>query len=122
MQVWTKKGGDGKTIVLKKDGDKDAGFMYFAQGRTTTETWGPTTEELTKEQVEEVFADYINGPKPAPVVVAVKCPHCGEECNIEAAPEEGKLDNYSIECPKCKKPWAQKLLGNVVSGPWSAKN
>jgi len=55
MQVWTKKGPDGKTIVFRTDGDKDVGFMYSAEGRMTTETWGPTSEELAREQSGRAF-------------------------------------------------------------------
>ncbi|HEV2194009.1 MAG TPA: hypothetical protein VGR55_00365 [Candidatus Acidoferrum sp.] len=75
MDVWTKHGPDDKTIVFRKDGDKDVGFMYSAQGRVTTETWGPTPEEYTREQVEEHFTDYLNGPTPE------ELPEDDEECD-----------------------------------------
>ncbi len=65
MDVWTTRGRDGRTVVFKKEGDKEVGFMYSVQGRVITETWGPTPKEYTREQVEEHFADYVNGPKPA---------------------------------------------------------
>ncbi len=68
MDVWTKKGPDGRTITFKKEGSEDVGFMYFVQGRTITETW-TTQEEQTREQVEEHFTDYVNGSKPATGIV-----------------------------------------------------
>ncbi len=33
MDGWTKKAPDGKTIVFKKEGGKDRGFVYTAEGR-----------------------------------------------------------------------------------------
>ena len=49
MDVWTKKGWDGRTITFKKEGIEEVGFMYFAQGRTITETW-TTQEEHTRDK------------------------------------------------------------------------
>src|SRR5215467_3423431 len=65
---WTRKASDGTTIVFKKEGDEKVGFMYYAQGRITTHTV-PMPGNLTRDQVEELFADYLAGPKavqPAP--------------------------------------------------------
>jgi hypothetical protein len=58
--VWTKKAQDGKTIVLRKEGSTDAGFVYTAEGRTITETLAKQ-EDLTRAEVENLFAVYLAG-------------------------------------------------------------
>lgn len=63
--VWTKQAQDGKTIVLKKEGSKDDGFVYTAEGRTTTEAEA-LEDDLTKEEVEQLFATYLAGKAKAP--------------------------------------------------------
>ena len=59
-EVWTRTAKDGKTIVLKKEGDKEIGFVYLAEGRTITETQ-PMQDDLTRDQVEQLFASYLTG-------------------------------------------------------------
>ncbi len=66
--VWTRKAADGKTITFKKEGDEKVGFMYYAQGRIAIGNL-TTRDNLTREQVEAHFADYLAGPKPAKSVV-----------------------------------------------------
>jgi hypothetical protein len=120
MDGWTKKAPDGKTIVFKKEGDKGVGFVYTAEGRMVMET-SDMQEDLTREQVEEHFADYVNGPKPATgtVQLVAKCSHCGKALEFEVFENSGELGNYGIECPNpdCKKSFMRLLPGKIVSGP-----
>ena len=83
-EVWTRKASDGTTITFKKEGDEKVGFMYYAQGRITTHTL-PMPDNLTREQVEAHFADYLAGPKPAKSVQAASKPElCGNpKCRHE---------------------------------------
>src|SRR5438876_12183819 len=67
-EVWTRKAPDGKTITFKKEGDEKVGFMYYAQGREATET-STTKENLSTEQIEAHFADYL-APKSAKSVAS----------------------------------------------------
>jgi endogenous inhibitor of DNA gyrase (YacG/DUF329 family) len=53
--------------------------------------------------------------------IAVTCPHCGKEYDLEVAPKPDKMGDYSIECPECKKPCMKELPGEIVSGPTPKK-
>jgi hypothetical protein len=64
MDAWTKTAPDGTTIVFKKEGSEEAAFVYTAEGRTITETQA-MEEELTREEVEALFGDYVAGMGPA---------------------------------------------------------
>ncbi len=105
---------------FQKRGHRGSGFYVFCAG---SNDYGNLdyAGRAYEGQVEEHFANYVNGSKPATVIVPVKCPHCGKEWELEAVPQKGKLDHYSIECPDCKKPWAEKLPGEIVSGPKARK-
>jgi hypothetical protein len=35
--------------------------------------------------------------------IAVTCPHCGKEYDLEVAPKPGKMGDYSIECPRVQE-------------------
>jgi hypothetical protein len=120
MDVWTTKAPDGKTIIFKKEGNKVAGYVYSAEGRTIKEV-SSMEEELTREQVEGFFADYLNGVKAATVTVQRECPHCQKKWEAEVAPKKGRLGDYAITCPVCEKPFTGKLPGEIVSEP-RAKN
>lgn len=63
INVWIKRATDGTTIIFRKEGSRDAGFVYSAEGRTVTEV-SSRQEELTPEEVEILFADYVKGTKP----------------------------------------------------------
>jgi hypothetical protein len=116
MDVWTKKAPDGKTIIFKREGSRDAGFVYLAEGRTTKETFA-MQEELTREQVEQHFADYVIGSKAPTMTVRINCPHCKKVLELETAAKQGELGDYAITCPDCEKPFTRKLPGEIVSGP-----
>jgi hypothetical protein len=75
-EVWTRKASDGKTITFKKEGIEKVGFVYYAQGRIATETW-TTEENLSREQIEAHFADYLADPKPAKSVKLSEPELCG---------------------------------------------
>ena len=49
MDVWTKTAPDDTTIVFKKEGSEEAGFVYTAEGRTITQTQA-MEEELTRRR------------------------------------------------------------------------
>jgi hypothetical protein len=49
--------------------------------------------------------------------IAVRCPHCGKEYEVEVAPKPDKMGECNIECPECKKLWMKPLPGEIVSGP-----
>ncbi|PYT73243.1 MAG: hypothetical protein DMG39_06990 [Acidobacteria bacterium] len=62
IDVWTKQAPDGTTITFKKEGTKEVGYIYSAEGRTVKET-SSMRDELTRLEVETLFADYVKGTK-----------------------------------------------------------
>jgi|SRR5689334_7858573 len=62
IDVWTKQTPTNKTVTFKIEGDRKSGFVYSAkiEGRDTKEITG-FLEELTREQVEVMFANYVTG-------------------------------------------------------------
>jgi predicted ATP-dependent Lon-type protease len=57
---WTKQTPTSKTAVFKIEGDRKSGFVYSAkiEGQDSMEITG-FLEELTREQVEVMFANYV---------------------------------------------------------------
>jgi hypothetical protein len=62
INVWTKQTPTNKTVTFKIEGDRKSGFVYSAkiEGRDIKEITG-FLEELTREQVEVMFANYVAG-------------------------------------------------------------
>jgi len=62
IDIWTKISPSGKTVTFKIEGDRKSGFMYSAKmdGRDIREIKG-FLEELTREGVEVMFANYVAG-------------------------------------------------------------
>jgi hypothetical protein len=62
IDSWTKISPSGKTVTFKIEGDRKSGFMYSAKmdGRDIREIKG-FLEELTREGVEVMFANYVAG-------------------------------------------------------------
>lgn len=117
MDVWTKQAPDGTTIIFKKEGSKETGFVYTAEGRMLKET-SAMPEDLTKAETEAYFDDYVKGAKAA-IQVQGTCPQsdCGKEWKALVAPKKGELKDYSITCPAYEKAFMKKLPGPIVAGP-----
>ena len=62
IDSWTKKSASGKTVTFKIEGDRKSGFVYSAKmdGRDIKEITG-SLKELTREDVETMFANYAAG-------------------------------------------------------------
>jgi hypothetical protein len=62
IDVWTKQLPGNKTVTFKIEGDRKSGFVYSAkmEGRDIREITG-FLEELTRERVEAMFANYVAG-------------------------------------------------------------
>ena len=62
IDSWTKQSPSGKTVTFKIEGDRKSGFVYSAKmdGRDIKEITG-FLEELTREGVEVMFANYVAG-------------------------------------------------------------
>ena len=60
IDIWTKQSPKGKTVRFKIEGDKKTGFVYSAetQGGDIVQVDG-SLEELTREQVEARFAEFV---------------------------------------------------------------
>jgi hypothetical protein len=61
IESWTKSA-SGKTVTFKIEGDRKSGFVYSAKmtERDIKEITG-SPKELTREDVETVFVDYVTG-------------------------------------------------------------
>jgi len=62
IDSWTKQSPSGKTVTFKIEGDRKSGYVYSAKmdGRDIKEITG-FREELTREGVEVMFANYVAG-------------------------------------------------------------
>ncbi len=62
IDVWTRQSSAGQTVNLKIEGDRKSGFVYSAKmdGRDIKEITG-SLKELTREDVETMFANYAAG-------------------------------------------------------------
>jgi hypothetical protein len=62
IDSWTKQSPSGKTVIFKIEGDRKSGFVYSAKmdERDIMEIKG-FLEELPREGVEVLFANYVAG-------------------------------------------------------------
>jgi hypothetical protein len=60
VDIWISKSPGGKDVTFKIEGSKEAGFVYYAKmdGRDLSVITG-SLEDLTREQVEALFDDYV---------------------------------------------------------------
>ena len=58
---WSKRSTSNKTVTFKIEGDKKSGFVYSAKmdGRNIMDRFTGSLEVLTRKEVENMFADYV---------------------------------------------------------------
>ena len=62
VDVWAKESPGGKTVTFKIEGDRKAGFVYSVKMQVLDiKEIAGFLEQLTREQVEALFASYVAG-------------------------------------------------------------
>jgi hypothetical protein len=62
IDSWTKQSPSGKTVTFKIEGDRKSGFVYSAKmDRRDIQEIKGFLEELPREGVEVLFANYVAG-------------------------------------------------------------